>query len=50
MDAPDIWRYTCTHCGLLVRTEGRATGVQTAACACAAPIAEEQEPPTEPGA
>jgi hypothetical protein len=50
VDAPEIWRYTCTHCGILVRTEGRSTGVQIAACGCGAPIDEELEPQTEAGA
>lgn len=46
---PEIWRYTCTACGLLVRVAHRASGLEVAACACGAEITEELEPQVEPG-
>lgn len=48
MDA-DIWRYTCTNCGLVVRVAHRASGIEIASCQCQAPIEEELEPDVEPG-
>lgn len=49
-DQPEIWRYTCTACGLVVRVAHQASGLEIAACACGAEITKELEPQTEPGA
>lgn len=46
-DKPPIWRYTCTSCGLVVRVDHQASGIEATACACGAEITEEVEPDTE---
>lgn len=38
-----IYRYTCTHCGLLVRVDHQATGREVVACMCDAEVVEEVE-------
>lgn len=37
------YRYTCSACGLVVRTEHPASGSETVACGCGAEVLEEAE-------